>query len=151
MESNIENPLVLVGQGVRQYFNSKFQPTKILDLKFLIIKEVNNDFMQMLLMQMHNPHQLHGTALLEHMENNDISEIIVNGGGQVIFHPNESILFYGKSYVFGTPCQIELMKFCKTIWPSMTTTSNIDSIRKDIKLEGERFNKIQIIKKLADH
>jgi hypothetical protein len=144
MNALTQKPLVLIGD-VDQYVDSNLQP--IIEgkfLKFLMIKDSTSEQIQMLLMQENRPHEYHAQALLQHMDNNNLAEIMVNGGGKVVFSKT-NLKFLGKSYAFNPFNIEEVSEFCKNLWPDIpiqlrpdgenTQTINKVYSRADVKYE----------------
>lgn len=93
--------------------------TKWQDFKYLLIKETSGGPIKMLLMVLNRPFEYHAEALMCFMEDKGLSEVIVMGGGKIIFEPaGKEISITGKSYAFGTPSKQELLSFIQETWPS---------------------------------
>lgn len=93
--------------------------TKWQDFKYLLIKETSDGPIKMLLMVVNHPFEYHAEALMCFMEDKELSEVIVMGGGKIIFEPaGKEISIKGKSYAFGTPSEQGLKSFIEEAWPN---------------------------------
>lgn len=143
MENQTNKPFIFIGRGIENYFDSAFQPTDDIDLKFLIIKSPGSEITQMLLMQEGNPYTYHAQSLLKYMDENSISEVIVNGGGKIRFGLGapKRVVFYNKSYAFGLPCLDELKEISEKYWLDFPVRIDINSNdRGNINISGKIYS-----------
>ncbi len=147
MENRIkkEGQLILVGKAIK-CFDSNLQPTVSNEYKFLIIKSPEDILPQILVMEEFEPFVYHAQALLCYMEENNLNEVVVNGGGKINFYLNDlAYKIYGKSYSFDIPCVEEVSQISNQLWPKFRYRIDIISSVQDINISGEicTFEKVK--------
>lgn len=114
--------LILIGKTKELFVDG--YPQKWEDLKYLLIQESSKESVKMLIMKEGEPYKYHAEGLMSYMEDKNLFDIIVRGGGKIDFQPgSKQISIRGKSYAFGTPAIDEIKKFIEDNWPKFFLTS----------------------------
>ncbi len=111
------SPFIFIGDA-NDCFDNELNLLKEEPFKFLMLV-VSNE-LKMLLMIKGKPYNLHAQGLKKYMEDEELKEIIVHGGGCINFDPNinySNVSIF--SYAFKGIDREEVSRFLKSIWPSM--------------------------------
>jgi hypothetical protein len=122
-------PLILIGEA-KNCFDDKYSLTKKEIFKYLMVAQ-NGKQLQMLLTVKDKPYELHAQALLSHMEDNKLSEIIVHGGGLINFGQYQYMEFVSlinSSYAFDGVAIPEVTSFLMSVWSSIKEIDVGDAI-----------------------
>lgn len=146
----VADRLILIGSA-KDCFDADMQPIRQQSFKYIVVKDPNKDYIQILVMVMYLPFEYHAEALLNHMDENNIPEILVNGGGKLSITPGESCYFHGKSYAFKHPWPEEIEQLQKDIWPNLKFLNNSESSAQgNMSVSGKLYTRAQV-KYEADH
>jgi hypothetical protein len=152
---NKQNQIILLGQA-QQLFDANLNPiTQSGTFKYLILKDPASGVLQIMLFLVNRPFEFHAEGLQSYMNQNNLREITLNGGGKVVISASDKLkimTFHDKSYAFGQPCPAEVVSLAKELWPEFEIdSSRINSYAKEeMSIAGETFTYGQV-KYEADH
>lgn len=144
------SPIILVGKA-QNHFDYKLNLLKPVTFKYLLVKEVKRNEWQMLLMVKDEEFDLDADALLWHMQDNGLLEIIVHGGGYLDFsHDMHFASISEFSIGFKSSVLSEAVSFLRKIWisiKSVNTSLASDISEDDIKAYHKIYTLDEVRKK----
>ncbi|HTH93275.1 MAG TPA: hypothetical protein VL576_02235 [Candidatus Paceibacterota bacterium] len=145
MENTTKTSQLILIKSVSEYFDADLQPTEFIELKYIMVKDPRRSDIQMLLMEERNPFIYHAGAALSYMHDNRLNEIMINGGGKVMINPKEKrMVFYDRSYAFGSASSDEVKAFAKALWPNFEIIDRSSSDRKEMAVDGKVWTRDKV-------